>query len=72
MSHHPSSTRHDVPCGFCGLLCDDLSVTTDHGRVRIDAGACPRATTGFDAANRALEAGATPRTPPVANALLGG
>jgi len=60
MSHHPSSTRHDVPCGFCGLLCDDLSVTTDHGRVRIDAGACPRATTGFDAANRALEAGATP------------
>jgi formylmethanofuran dehydrogenase subunit B len=61
MSHHPPETHHDVPCGFCGLLCDDLSVTADHGRVRIDTGNCPRAVAGFDAANRHLEAGATAR-----------
>ena len=62
MSHHPPETHHDVPCGFCGLLCDDLSVTADHGRVRIDAGNCPRAVAGFNAANHHLEAGATPMT----------
>ena len=60
MSHHPPETRYDAPCGFCGLLCDDLSVTADHGRVRIDAGSCPRAAAAFDAANRHLEVGTTP------------
>lgn len=61
MSHHPPESRHDVPCGFCGLLCDDLSLTIDHGRIRIDAGRCPRAAAGFAAADRALEAAAGPR-----------
>lgn len=61
MSHHPPESRRDVPCGFCGLLCDDLSVTIDHGHIRVDAGSCPRAAAGFAAGNRALEAGATPR-----------
>ncbi len=60
MSHHPPESRHEVPCSFCGLLCDDLSVNTDHGRVRIESGNCPRAVAGFDAANRHLEAGASP------------
>jgi len=60
MSHHPPESRHDVPCGFCGLLCDDLSVAIDRGRIRIDAGNCPRAATGFAAGTRALEAGAKP------------
>jgi formylmethanofuran dehydrogenase subunit B len=61
MSYHPPESRRDVPCGFCGLLCDDLSVTIDHGHIRVDAGSCPRAAAGFAAGNRALEAGATPR-----------
>ncbi len=40
--------RQDVPCPFCGLLCDDLTVAADAGRVEVRAAGCHRAREGFE------------------------
>ena len=37
----------DFTCPFCSLLCDDLTVRSDRGRLRISANACRLAEQGF-------------------------
>lgn len=39
-------TYNNVTCPFCGLLCDDLTVTRTGSTLKVDNG-CPRATAGF-------------------------
>lgn len=39
-------TYRNVTCPFCGLLCDDLTVTRTGSTLKVDNG-CPRATAGF-------------------------
>ena len=39
-------TYHNVTCPFCGLLCDDLTVTRTGSTLKVNTG-CPRATAGF-------------------------
>lgn len=43
-------TTHHVACPFCGLLCDDLSVTRSGASVRIERNGCVRAKAGFERA----------------------
>jgi formylmethanofuran dehydrogenase subunit B len=42
------STMTDVPCPFCGLLCDDLDVTAANGRLAVVKNGCPKAIDGFE------------------------
>ena len=42
--------RLDVPCPFCGLLCDDLSVAASGDRLEVRAAGCHRAREGFERA----------------------
>jgi formylmethanofuran dehydrogenase subunit B len=39
--------RQDVPCPFCGLLCDDLAVAASGGGLEVRAAGCHRAREGF-------------------------
>lgn len=48
----------EVTCPFCGLLCDDLSVSVDGDTLAADSKGCPRAERGYHAA---LAADAAPR-----------
>ena len=41
----------DVCCPFCGLLCDDLSLACEGGRVTLADGVCERAARGYAAAS---------------------
>jgi formylmethanofuran dehydrogenase subunit B len=41
-------TFNHVVCPFCGLLCDDLSVQSAAGRLRVTENACPKAMGGFE------------------------
>ncbi len=41
-----TQTYHNVACPFCGLLCDDLTVTRTGSALKVSNG-CPRATAGF-------------------------
>lgn len=43
----PTATWRNVTCPFCGLLCDDLSVAHQDGRLRVLEGGCGRAEAGF-------------------------
>jgi len=43
----PSTTRDAVTCPFCGLLCDDLTVTITANRITAGANACPKARAAF-------------------------
>lgn len=40
--------RYDVGCPFCGLICDDLTVESADGGLRIVAGACRLSRRGFE------------------------
>lgn len=42
--------QQDVPCPFCGLLCDDLAVAASDGRLEVRAAGCQRAREGFERA----------------------
>lgn len=47
--HAAKAVKHDgVPCPFCPLLCDDLSIDTRGTELRTSANACPRARAGFE------------------------
>lgn len=41
-----TQTYHNVTCPFCGLLCDDLTVTRTGSTLKVSNG-CPRAVAGF-------------------------
>jgi formylmethanofuran dehydrogenase subunit B len=48
MSASPASTDFvDVPCPFCGLVCDDLVVGSAGGQLTVRANGCAIAATGF-------------------------
>jgi len=40
--------QHDVACPFCGLVCDDLVVATEGGRLRVRANGCRISTPAFE------------------------
>ena len=42
-----TQTYHNVTCPFCGLLCDDLTVTRTGSTLKVDSKGCPRSTAGF-------------------------
>lgn len=42
-----ASERHDVPCPFCGLACDDLSIAVALDRVEVTAKGCLLSRTAF-------------------------
>lgn len=44
--HSASHTYENVTCPFCGLLCDDLTITRTGSTLKVDNG-CPRAVAGF-------------------------
>lgn len=44
----------DVPCPFCGLLCDDLKVSLQADQLSADAHGCPVSARGYRFANQAL------------------
>jgi formylmethanofuran dehydrogenase subunit B len=56
-----TTTWRNAVCPFCGLLCDDLTVTRAQGRVNIEAKGCALAAQGFAAA-----------TAPPASPMIGG
>ncbi len=39
--------HHTVTCPFCGLLCDDLTVASSRGALRVTANGCPKARTSY-------------------------
>ena len=41
-----SHVYNNVTCPFCGLLCDDLTITRTGTTLKVSNG-CPRATAGF-------------------------
>ena len=47
-----ASERHDVPCPFCGLACDDLGIAVSADSVEVKANGCPLSTTAFARAGR--------------------
>jgi formylmethanofuran dehydrogenase subunit B len=49
----------DVACPFCGLVCDDLVVASEAGRLTVKANGCARAAAAF--AHAGDGSGATPR-----------
>ena len=38
----------EVPCPFCGIVCDDLSVQNTNNSLKVTANACPKAKAGFE------------------------
>lgn len=42
------ATYQSVACPFCGLVCDDLVVTSDAGRLTVEQNGCDRARAGFE------------------------
>lgn len=48
-------------CGFCGMLCDDLTLVPQDGSMIVQAGGCPRAVTAFAHTARAASAKPSPR-----------
>jgi formylmethanofuran dehydrogenase subunit B len=48
--------QRDVGCPFCGLLCDDLTLAEEGGRLRVMAAGCWRSREGFERADGAASA----------------
>lgn len=48
-------TQDGIPCPFCPLLCDDLTVESSGNQLRAVANACPRAQSGFERPLRDLQ-----------------
>ena len=48
-------THHDVPCPFCSLLCDDLSIQEVNGKLKIISHGCHKATHHFERNREKLE-----------------
>ena len=47
--HNKRSTKyHDVPCPFCSLLCDDLSIQENHGKLKVINNGCHKAVHYFE------------------------
>lgn len=54
----PASGKHEnVTCPFCGIHCDDLTVSAGSGGLKVEKNGCPKAVAGFE---RSLT-GAEPR-----------
>jgi formylmethanofuran dehydrogenase subunit B len=48
-SHTPSTTTYrEVPCPFCGLLCDDLSIEVRGTELAVSEHGCARSRKGFE------------------------
>lgn len=45
----PAAEIENVPCPFCGLLCDDLRLSTDAGSINVSANGCARSRRLFSA-----------------------
>lgn len=59
----------DVTCPFCGLLCDDLVVGHNAGRLNVVANGCRLATAGFDRAATGAQARIAGRPATLAQAV---
>lgn len=46
------TTHKDVTCPFCSLLCDDLVIDNDGGRLGVRSNGCSRARRGFERAQQ--------------------
>jgi formylmethanofuran dehydrogenase subunit B len=46
-SRAPSKLFENVPCPFCGMLCDDLDVARDGGKLQVRNNACGKSVAGF-------------------------
>ena len=53
-SKHPIK-HHDVPCPFCSLLCDDLSIQEVNGRLKVINNGCHKAVHHFERNREKLE-----------------
>jgi len=49
----PTTERHDIPCPFCGLACDDLRVAVTDSGMEVTANGCPISEAAFARAGRA-------------------
>ena len=58
-----ATRQRNVPCPFCGLLCDDLEVELTGEGIEVRSGGCYRGAEGF---RKAAEASARFRTPTIA------
>ena len=38
----------NVPCPFCGILCDDLTIAAESGGLKVVQNGCPKAVAGFE------------------------
>lgn len=43
-----NTTYHDVPCPFCSLLCDDLVISNNNGKLKVIDHGCHRAVQQFE------------------------
>lgn len=45
----PASGKYEnVACPFCGMHCDDLTISVSDAGLKVENGGCPRATAGFE------------------------
>jgi formylmethanofuran dehydrogenase subunit B len=61
--------RRDVGCPFCGLLCDDLTLATADGRLRVTAAGCWRSREGFERVDAAASATVDGRSAELSGAI---
>src|SRR5262245_12803183 len=61
--------QRDVGCPFCGLLCDDLTLATADGRLRVTAAGCWRSREGFERADAAASAMVDGRSAELSDAI---
>jgi formylmethanofuran dehydrogenase subunit B len=61
--------QRDVGCPFCGLLCDDLTLATADGRLRVTAAGCWRSREGFERAEAAASATVDGRSADLSGAI---
>jgi len=63
------TTLKNVVCPFCSLLCDDLTVTLKHDRLKVEQGDCPLARRGIGYTGSALSPHIDGRPAPYEDAL---
>lgn len=52
LSQHSIEKRESACCGFCGMLCDDLTLQLGDGSVTVVQGGCARGAAAFAASSR--------------------
>jgi formylmethanofuran dehydrogenase subunit B len=58
---HSASTVDAACCGFCGMLCDDLTLKVAGGSIEVTAFGCPKAAQAFAQASGAAATKPSPR-----------